>query len=135
MCAEGKVESDLKELSDLFGMDCVGSDDSVDDLGASEQFLDELDIPQQKWSLGGDGTEVGNDGIDDDDDSVVLVSWIPDDVWHQGEKQAVSGEFAERFVQEKTTQSNNQVGKEEEDEDEDCQVGKSTEFDDGTSNL
>ena len=133
----------------MFGVDCGRSDDSVDDLVASdeargtsvgvmvrfEQFLDELGILQQKRSLGGDGTEVGIDGIDDDDNSVVLVSWIHDDVWCQGEKQAVSGGFAERFVQEKTTQSNNQVGKEEEDEDEDCQVGKGTEFDDGTSNL
>ena len=78
----------------MFGMDCGRSDDSVDDLVASdevrgtsvgvmvcfEQFLDELGILQQKRSLGGDGTEVGIDGIDDDDGSVVLVSWIPDDV-------------------------------------------------------
>ena len=133
----------------MFDMDCGRQDDSVDDLDTSdeargtsvgvmvcfEQFLDELGILQQKRSLGGDGTEMGNDGIDDNDRSTVPVSWLPDDMWHQGEKQAVSGGFAERFVQEKTTQSNNQVGKEEEDEDEDCQVGKSTEFDDGTSNL
>ena len=131
----------------MLGMDCGRSDDSVDDLGPSdeargtsvgvmvrfEQFLDELGILQQKRSLGGHGTELGIDGIDDDDSSVVLVSWIPDDVWCQGEKQAVSGGFAERLVQEKTTQANNQVGKEEDDED--CQVGKGTEFDDGTSNL
>ena len=102
----------------MFGMDCGRSDDSVDDLVASDEargtsvgvmvcfelFLDELGILQQKRSLGGDGTEVGIDGIDDDDSSVVLVSWIPDDVWHQGEKQAVSGGFAESFVQDKSTQ-------------------------------
>ena len=77
---KAKLNLPFWELSDLFGLDCGRSDDSVDDLVASdeargtfvgvmirfEQCLDELGILQQKWSLGGHGTEVGNDGIDDD---------------------------------------------------------------------
>ena len=65
----------------MFGMDCGKSDDYVDGLGPSgeargtsvgvmvcfEHFSNALGTLQQKRSLGGDATEVGNDGIDDDD--------------------------------------------------------------------
>ena len=149
MCAEGKIEPDLKEFLDLFGMDFSRSNDSVDDLVAKgtargtfvgfmvrfEQFSDELGFLWQENWFGCDGTEMEDDGIDDGIAGCVCVSWIPHSLWCQDQVAAVSGRHEKGFVQEKTTQQNNQVAEEEETEIEDCKIGKSTECDDGSPNI
>ena len=112
----------------MFGMDCGRSDDSFDDLDTSdeargtsvgvmvcfEQFSDELVFLWQENLIDCDGTEVEDDGIDDGIASCVFVSWFPHPLWHQDQAPTVSGSSEKRFVQEKTTQQNNQVGAEEE---------------------
>ena len=100
-----------------------------------EQFSDELGFLQQEKWFDCDGTEVDNDGIDDDLPSCVCVSWFPHSLWHQDQASAVSGGLEKGFVQEKTTKQNNKVAKEEETEIEDCKIGEGTECDDGTPNI
>ena len=133
-------------------MDFGGSFDPVDDLGAKgeargtsvgvmvhfEQFSDELDhLQQEKW-IDCDGTEVEDDGIDDDLASCVCVSWFPHPLWHQDQAPTVSGRSEKGFVQGKASQQNNQVEEEEEEEEteiECCQIGKGTECDGGSPNI
>ena len=75
--------------------------------------------------------EISADGIA----SRVCVSWFPHPLWHQDQAPTVSGRSEKGFVQEKTTQQDNQVGEEEETEIEDCKIGKGTECDDGSPNI
>jgi hypothetical protein len=130
-------------------MDFDRSFDTVDDLVAKgeargtfvgvmvcfEQFSDELGFLWQENCIGCDGTEVAIDGIDDDIASCVCVCGFPHPLWHQDQAPVVSGGSEKGFVQEKTTQQTNQVGEEEEEENEDCQIGKGTECDDGSPNI